>query len=92
MKKIMTMMVNRMTILIDLLIRKKTSYVIACIGGILIITNSSTDEFRSYRHAAPNNYRTSMGRDSNFFIFSLYSDNEDGRRTYLGIFGNFFRL
>ncbi len=72
---------------------KKISIVIAVLL-LLIITNPSIDEFRSYQHVAPTNYRTYMGRDINFLIFSIYSGDLDGNREnkYLGILGNFFKL
>lgn len=63
------------------------SYLIA--GGIfavLVITNPSRSDFRSYLHVSES-YR--VGRDYNFFICSVYS-REDVK--YLGVLGNFFNI
>jgi hypothetical protein len=57
-------------------------------------------EFKSYLHSSRKG--DPIGRDANFFVFSIYSDIGDyidaPRNThmikfkYLGIFGNFFLI
>ena len=78
-----------MNYILQIIVNKKmASILIACVI-VLIITNPSIDEFRSHQHAAPTYYVTKMGRDENFFIFSIYSDQGV---KYLGVLGNFFEL
>jgi len=78
---------------------KKIAYwIIGVLFLILIVTNPSPNDFRSFLHFPPNFPEVNIGesgRDYNFFIFSIYS-GESGvypdRNRYLGIFGNFFKI
>jgi len=80
--------------------RRKVLYAAGALILLLVITNPGYKEFRSYLHQNPE--AVIAGRDSNFFIFSFYSNVGDYadsphnghsiRFRYLGIFGNFFPL
>lgn len=58
---------------------------------ILVITNPSHQDFRAFRHIAPTNYQNRTGKEANYFVCSVYSDDFDHQR-YIGFLGNFYKL
>ncbi len=70
--------------------KKQKLYIVGVILAMFIVTNPSQNDFMSYRHYPPTFWRVYLGRDANFFLFSIYSETAKG--TYIGILGNFFRL
>ena len=75
---------------------KKIYYIPIAILLLLIVTNPSPKEFRSFLLIAQNSTAPFIaGRERNFFIFSIYYG--DGTFTandnrYIGVLGNFFYL
>ena len=73
--------------------KKRRLYILGAVLLILIFTNPSHQEFRSYLHIAPNNYINGTGRDYNFIICSIYSCGADiDKERYFGVLGNFIKL
>ena len=80
--------------------RRNVLYGMAILLLILLITNPGLDEFKSYLHK--NQRDNPAGRDTNFFIFSIYSNIGDHidaphnghiiKYNYLGVLGNFFPI
>jgi len=80
--------------------RRKVLHTTGALILLLVLTNPGYKEFRSYLHQNPET--AIAGRDSNFFIFSFYSNVGDYvdsphnghsiRFRYLGICGNFIPL
>jgi hypothetical protein len=80
--------------------RRNILYGIAVFLLLLLLTNPGLDEFKSYLHQ--NRENNSAGRETNFFVFSIYSNIGDYvdsphnghmiKFKYLGILGNFFPI
>lgn len=57
---------------------------------VLLLTNPSRSNFASYLHSSSVEY---IGRDKNYFIFSIYSIRiENIIKRYYGVFGNFYLI
>jgi len=81
---------------------KKFQYTLLILITILVLTNPSNESFKHFLYAKfgnsfsrnLNDGDATYGRQSNFFLFSIYTYNKDGDRgnKYIGIIGNFFSL
>lgn len=72
--------------------KKKILIILGILIAVLAIANPSRSSFASYLHRSGN---TQIGRDANYFIFSIYSIgvyNSPPRARYVGVSGNFYRL
>lgn|ERR1700761_4995120 len=80
--------------------RRKVLYFTGALLLLLIITNPGLNEFKSFLHQ--NHETDPAGRETNFFIFSIYSNIGDYidsphnghmiKFKYVGILGNFYAI
>ena len=72
---------------------KKGWIIAGCILLFFVICNPSLEDFRSYLHLGSARYYEGTGRDINFLIGSIYSQNTYGaKKKYLGVLKNFIDI
>lgn len=79
---------------------KKVYYIPIAILLLLIVTNPSMKAFKEYI-GRPQRIDERITRKSNFLIFSIYTDDQNGddfngvqgyHSKFVGVLGNFFRI
>lgn len=73
---------------------KKRTLVVICVFIFLLFTNPTRNDFAEYLGLSPkdSSYLQDIRKKNNFFILSIYEDDQNGTGIYIGFLKNFFRI